>query len=94
MSQEPNSPFTLRVYAMLECPTRNTFCPDLAPTFSPSPLLTLRSVKLFADGARTYIPSSYFPFRVSWELQRLPPLPRLSRQSKPSSVTVATNTYI
>ena len=51
MSLEPSSPFTLRVYAMLECPVRNTFCPDLIPHLPPNPHLTLRAVKLFADGA-------------------------------------------
>lgn len=52
MSTAPSSPFTLRVYAMLECPVRNSFCPDLIPHLPPdNPHLTLRAVKLFADGA-------------------------------------------
>lgn len=52
MSTSPASPFTLRVYAMLECPVRNSFCPSLIPDLPRNnPHLTLRAVKLFADGA-------------------------------------------
>ena len=44
--------WTLRVYAMVECPERNTFCPDEAVKREhPDGMLTVRSVKLFADGA-------------------------------------------
>ncbi|KAL6907059.1 amidohydrolase family domain-containing protein [Trichoderma evansii] len=44
--------WTVRVYAMLECAKRNTFCPDDAPMISHEDAkFTLRSVKLFADGA-------------------------------------------
>ncbi|KAH8887740.1 amidohydrolase [Thozetella sp. PMI_491] len=46
--------WTLRVYAMLECGRdgRNTFCPDKAVKHSHhGGFLTVRSVKLFADGA-------------------------------------------
>ncbi|KAK1828138.1 hypothetical protein QBC39DRAFT_374948 [Podospora conica] len=46
------TPLTLRIYAMLECPTRNTFCPSLLRHLPPpTPYLTIRAVKLFADGA-------------------------------------------
>ncbi|KAL2260958.1 hypothetical protein VTK26DRAFT_4912 [Humicola hyalothermophila] len=44
--------WTLRVYAMIECPERNTFCPDKAVKVSHEDgMLSVRSVKLFADGA-------------------------------------------
>ncbi|KAF2013924.1 hypothetical protein BU24DRAFT_434797 [Aaosphaeria arxii CBS 175.79] len=44
--------WNVRVYAMLECGTRNTFCPDEARRFStPNGKLHARSVKLFGDGA-------------------------------------------
>ncbi|KAK3906756.1 hypothetical protein C8A05DRAFT_11509 [Staphylotrichum tortipilum] len=44
--------WTLRVYAMVECPERNTFCPDEAVKIEhPDGMLSVRSVKLFADGA-------------------------------------------
>ncbi|KAK4240190.1 hypothetical protein C8A03DRAFT_42231 [Achaetomium macrosporum] len=44
--------WTLRVYAMVECPERNTFCPDEAVKVEhPDGMLSVRSVKLFADGA-------------------------------------------
>ncbi|KAL2162418.1 hypothetical protein VTH06DRAFT_7331 [Thermothelomyces fergusii] len=44
--------WTLRVYAMIECPERNTFCPDKATqVHHPGGMLSVRSVKLFADGA-------------------------------------------
>jgi predicted amidohydrolase YtcJ len=40
--------WTLRVYAMLECPQRNTFCPEVARKIQREDgLLTVRSVKLF-----------------------------------------------
>jgi predicted amidohydrolase YtcJ len=41
--------WTLRIYAMLECPVRNTFCPTAASKFArPDGLLSMRSVKLFS----------------------------------------------
>jgi hypothetical protein len=41
--------FTLRVYSMLECEKRNTFCPEDASMIARQDgLLTMRSVKLFA----------------------------------------------
>ncbi|PTB38901.1 hypothetical protein M441DRAFT_49268 [Trichoderma asperellum CBS 433.97] len=44
--------WTVRVYGMLECAKRNTFCPEDAPVMSHQDAkFTLRSVKLFADGA-------------------------------------------
>ncbi|EME39566.1 hypothetical protein DOTSEDRAFT_91871 [Dothistroma septosporum NZE10] len=44
--------WTVRVYAMLECEVRNTFCPEAAKKISTkNDMLTVRSVKLFADGA-------------------------------------------
>ncbi|KAM0333071.1 hypothetical protein ACHAQA_001729 [Verticillium albo-atrum] len=45
--------WTVRVYAMLECAQRNTYCPEAAAkvTREDDDLLSVRSVKLFADGA-------------------------------------------
>ncbi|AEO64549.1 uncharacterized protein THITE_2110802 [Thermothielavioides terrestris NRRL 8126] len=44
--------WTLRVYAMVECPERNTFCPEEAVKVDhPDGMLSVQSVKLFADGA-------------------------------------------
>ncbi|XXH03948.1 hypothetical protein Hte_010356 [Hypoxylon texense] len=44
--------WTLRVYAMIECFERNTFCPDEVERYiSPDGFLSIQSVKLFADGA-------------------------------------------
>ncbi|KAJ4408205.1 hypothetical protein N0V85_004276, partial [Neurospora sp. IMI 360204] len=46
--------WTLRVYAMIECGERNVFCPleaDSVKTQHEDGMLTIRSVKLFADGA-------------------------------------------
>ncbi|KAL2129501.1 hypothetical protein VTI74DRAFT_7669 [Chaetomium olivicolor] len=44
--------WTLRVYAMIECKERNTFCPEEAVKIEhPEGMLSVRSVKLFADGA-------------------------------------------
>ncbi|KAL0469939.1 amidohydrolase family domain-containing protein [Neurospora intermedia] len=46
--------WTLRVYAMIECGERNVFCPleaDSVRTQHEDGMLTIRSVKLFADGA-------------------------------------------
>lgn len=44
--------WTLRVYAMLECPQRNTYCPDVAVKFDrDDDRFAVKSVKLFADGA-------------------------------------------
>lgn len=48
------APWTLRVYAMLECPERNTFCAEHTRHISPEAndgLLSVQSVKLFGDGA-------------------------------------------
>ncbi|UKZ83361.1 hypothetical protein TrVFT333_011169 [Trichoderma virens FT-333] len=46
------SNWTVRVYGMLECAKRNTFCPEDTPQISHSHgMFGLRSVKLFADGA-------------------------------------------
>ncbi|GAB1316256.1 hypothetical protein MFIFM68171_06466 [Madurella fahalii] len=44
--------WTLRVYAMIECDERNTFCPEKAVKVEREDgMLSVRSVKLFADGA-------------------------------------------
>ncbi|KAJ4407439.1 hypothetical protein N0V82_009929 [Gnomoniopsis sp. IMI 355080] len=44
--------WTLRVYAMIECRERNTFCPDEVSRYTDDAgLLSIESVKLFADGA-------------------------------------------
>ncbi|KAK6866012.1 amidohydrolase [Apiospora arundinis] len=44
--------WTVRVYAMIECDERNTFCSEVVDKFvHPDGLLSIRSVKLFADGA-------------------------------------------
>ncbi|KAF2644553.1 amidohydrolase 3 [Massarina eburnea CBS 473.64] len=44
--------WTVRVYAMLECETRNTFCPeDVTKQATLNGRLHVRSVKLFGDGA-------------------------------------------
>jgi len=44
--------WTLKVYAMIECVERNTFCAEQVPQFTrPDGKLSVRSVKLFADGA-------------------------------------------
>ncbi|TDZ55067.1 putative amidohydrolase YtcJ [Colletotrichum trifolii] len=44
--------WTVRVYAMLECAQRNTFCPDdAARVFQEDDWFSVKSVKLFADGA-------------------------------------------
>ncbi|KAI0885458.1 amidohydrolase family-domain-containing protein [Annulohypoxylon maeteangense] len=44
--------WTVRVYAMIECDERNTFCPnDIDQYSSLDGFLSIRSVKLFADGA-------------------------------------------
>lgn len=40
---------TLRIYAMLECPVRNTFCGNITTKFEREDgMLSVRSVKLFA----------------------------------------------
>ncbi|KAI0141709.1 amidohydrolase [Xylariaceae sp. FL1272] len=47
-----NEDWTVRVYAMVECDMRNTFCPADVPKYAhPSGFLSIQSVKLFADGA-------------------------------------------
>ncbi|KAF4126301.1 putative amidohydrolase YtcJ [Geosmithia morbida] len=47
-----SSAWTVRLYGMLECDRRNTFCPDDAPRGGGDAMfLPVRSVKLFADGA-------------------------------------------
>jgi predicted amidohydrolase YtcJ len=54
MLEKASAPWTLRVYAMLECPQRNTFCAEHANHISPGAnggMLSVRSVKLFGDGA-------------------------------------------
>lgn len=44
--------WTVRVYAMFACTEKNNFCPNAARKIATSDnLLTVRSVKLFADGA-------------------------------------------
>ncbi|KAI1462641.1 amidohydrolase family-domain-containing protein [Annulohypoxylon moriforme] len=44
--------WTVRVYAMIECDERNTFCPnDVQRYTSEDGFLSIQSVKLFADGA-------------------------------------------
>ncbi|KAI1635108.1 amidohydrolase [Biscogniauxia mediterranea] len=44
--------WTVRVYTMIECDERNTFCPDSVERYtSPNGFLSIQSVKLFADGA-------------------------------------------
>ena len=47
--------WTMRVYAMVECDARNTFCPQdvavMRQQEGRSEFLSIRSVKLFADGA-------------------------------------------
>lgn len=44
--------WTLRVYAMIECEERNTFCPGKVSPFTDADgFLSIKSVKLFADGA-------------------------------------------
>jgi predicted amidohydrolase YtcJ len=44
--------WTVRVYAMLECKVRNTFCGDQVDMFTRDDgLLSMKSVKLFSDGA-------------------------------------------
>ncbi|KAI2606421.1 amidohydrolase 3 [Hypoxylon fragiforme] len=44
--------WTVRVYAMVECYERNTFCPSEVERYtSPDGSLMIKSVKLFADGA-------------------------------------------
>lgn len=50
-----SAPWTVRVYAMTECNTRNTFCPgDVAEIHTPNGMLHMKSVKLFAG---TYSPT-------------------------------------
>ncbi|KAI1416209.1 amidohydrolase family-domain-containing protein [Hypoxylon sp. FL1857] len=49
---EGGDDWTLRVYAMVECYERNTFCPSEVERYtSPDGFLSIQSVKLFADGA-------------------------------------------
>ncbi|RMJ05109.1 hypothetical protein CDV36_014212 [Fusarium kuroshium] len=44
--------WSVRVYAMLECPQRNSYCPDEAVKFArDDDRFAVQSVKLFADGA-------------------------------------------
>lgn len=44
---------TLRIYAMVDCPPMNGYCRDQVPRLEnyANGLLSVRSVKLFADGA-------------------------------------------
>ncbi|KAK4191120.1 putative metal dependent amidohydrolase [Podospora australis] len=52
MALSERDKWTVRVYAMIECPERNTFCPDIARKVeTPNGFLKVKSVKLFADGA-------------------------------------------
>ena len=45
----PDNEWTVRVYAMLECETRNSFCPSQAGWVTREDgMLSVRSVKLFA----------------------------------------------
>ncbi|KAI0386852.1 amidohydrolase family-domain-containing protein [Hypomontagnella monticulosa] len=49
---EGGDDWTVRVYAMIECYERNTFCPGEVERYtSPDGFLGIQSVKLFADGA-------------------------------------------
>ncbi|KAF5025207.1 hypothetical protein F66182_2673 [Fusarium sp. NRRL 66182] len=51
LSSDEND-WTLRVYAMLECPQRNSYCPEEAVKFArDDDRFAVQSVKLFADGA-------------------------------------------
>ncbi|KAL1917616.1 uncharacterized protein VTP21DRAFT_4009 [Calcarisporiella thermophila] len=43
--------FPLRVYAMLACEEKNTYCGHLVPPFEIAGKLSVKSVKLFMDGA-------------------------------------------
>lgn len=53
--------WTLRVYAMIECETRNTFCPEKVPMFTDSNgFLHVKSVKLFAGAS-----NQYFSFSIA-----------------------------
>jgi len=47
MANEEGNGWTMRVYAMIECPERNSFCPEVARKVE-HPMLRVRSVKLFA----------------------------------------------
>lgn len=50
-ASEDEKEWTVRVYAMIECEERNTFCPDEAVKIAQaSGMLSVRSVKLFAGG--------------------------------------------
>ncbi|KAK4466511.1 amidohydrolase 3 [Cladorrhinum samala] len=52
LSEEGADVWTVRVYAMYECPERNTFCPGLVQKVEAGDgMLKVMSVKLFADGA-------------------------------------------
>lgn len=55
-----NEDWTMRIYAMLECEKRNTFCPEQAVKVERADgLLSIRSVKLFADGKHlTFTPQA------------------------------------
>lgn len=54
--------WTLRVYAMLECAVRNTFCPDAFPKMTRGDgFLTVRSVKLFAGPSSPSSPLAAVP---------------------------------
>ena len=63
--------WTVRVYAMIECPERNTFCPDAVAKFSQgSGLLSVRSVKLFAGRSFAVLQHLETIFLPDWERQR------------------------
>lgn len=52
--------WTLRVYAMIECEERNTFCPEKASAYTDQDgFLSIKSVKLFAGAS--IISWSYLP---------------------------------
>jgi predicted amidohydrolase YtcJ len=54
--------WTLRVYAMIECPERNSFCPDEAVKVEhPDGMLSVRSVKLFAGESNSPPLSTHYP---------------------------------
>ncbi|KAB5571877.1 amidohydrolase family-domain-containing protein [Coniochaeta sp. 2T2.1] len=52
MASSDEEGWSLRVYAMIECNERNSFCPDdVKKVELDNGMLSIRSVKLFADGA-------------------------------------------
>lgn len=54
--------WTLRVYAMVECGERNTFCPEKVSAFKDGEgFLSVKSVKLFAGTLRLLLSSVVYP---------------------------------